>query len=91
MQNAHYVKRSNMFLRFDERNCKVNCPVCNVVKGGNYEKYTEALEQEKKGIVDILESESSVVYKYSRSELIDKISEYKKEFFDIVAKKKIDY
>ena len=43
MQNGHYISRSNMWLRFDERNCHPQCVGCNVFLHGNYPKYTEYL------------------------------------------------
>lgn len=39
MQNGHYISRQHLALRFDETNCHVQCPGCNVFKGGNYTSY----------------------------------------------------
>ena len=43
IQNGHYVSRSNMNTRYDERNCHPCCVSCNVFKKGNYPEYTKYL------------------------------------------------
>lgn len=75
-QAMHYVKRSNMFLRYDLRNVKCGCIECNEYKGGNYLQYTRRLEEEKSGITEILMEEGNLVYKYTHDELKQLISEY---------------
>jgi hypothetical protein len=75
-QVMHYVKRGNLFLRWDERNCKVGDNFCNVVKGGNYIQYTKRLETERPGITDILMDESRLVFKPSREEIKAIITDY---------------
>lgn len=78
-QNGHYVKRGNLFLRFDPRNCRVQCEGCNVYKDGNYAEYTKRLESEQPGITSILYEEGNLVYKYSRLELKQLIYELNKK------------
>ncbi len=39
-QNMHYISRSYLVHRFNERNCHAGCRVCNVFKNGNYPAYT---------------------------------------------------
>lgn len=75
-QAAHYIGRSNSFLRYDPRNVRVNCGVCNMVKDGNLVEYARRLEEENPGITDILEEEAALDYKFGRSELKDMIAEY---------------
>lgn len=75
-QNGHYIKRSNLFLRYDERNCRPQDAGCNEFKHGNIPEYTKRLEKETPGITDILREESSLVYKISREELRAVLSEY---------------
>lgn len=75
-QNGHYVKRGNLFLRFDPRNCRVQCEGCNVYKDGNYAEYTKRLEIERPGIVEYLLEESRIVYKPTREEIKGIIREY---------------
>jgi hypothetical protein len=79
MQNGHYIPRSHMFLRFDERNCRPQCPPCNQMKHGNMAEYTKQLELEYPGITDILMEESRMVYKWSKHELQGLLSEYNRK------------
>lgn len=74
--NNHFIKRSHSFMRYDERNCKCGCPTCNVIKGGNYLLYAKKLEEESPGITEILFEESAIVFKFTRHELKELISEY---------------
>lgn len=79
MQCGHFVPRANMFLRFDERNCRPQCNTCNVHKHGNIPAFTRNLNEEKIGITEILYQEAATVYKYSRSELKGMILDYTKK------------
>jgi uncharacterized membrane protein len=47
MQNGHFVSRGSHNLRFEEKNCRVQCVGCNVYKNGNYIQYTLRLIKEK--------------------------------------------
>ncbi len=69
MQNGHYIPRANMFLRFDERNCRPQCEYCNCRKYGNLLIFAQNLDKEHTGITDILYEESKTIYKYTRDEL----------------------
>lgn len=75
-QNGHYIKRGNLFLRFDPRNCRVQCEGCNVYKNGNYIEYTRRLEAEHSGITEYLMIEGALVYKPTRDEIRGIITEY---------------
>lgn len=79
IENGHYISRKHMFLRFDERNCRPQCNVCNSMKYGNMAAYTEQLEKESPGLPDILLEESRTVYKWSREELKSLIGEYSRK------------
>lgn len=79
-QCGHYIKRGNLFLRFDPRNTRVQCQDCNEFKDGNMAVYTRRLEAEHPGITEILKIEASVVYKITRDELHNVIAEHKKKF-----------
>lgn len=79
MENGHYISRQHLFLRWDERNCRPQCNVCNSMKHGNMHKYTKNLENESPGITDILMEESRMVYKWSRKELKSLIGEYSRK------------
>lgn len=76
MQNGHYMKRSNLYLRWDERNCRPQCEYCNEHFYGNMIVYTTNLEKECKGITDILRSEAVLVHKPTRDEIRQVIAEY---------------
>lgn len=75
-QCMHFVKRGNLFLRWDERNCKTGDKNCNEYKGGNYLLYVKRLEAESPGITSILMEESRLVYKPTRTEIKNIITEY---------------
>lgn len=76
MQNGHYIKRSHLALRWDERNCRPQDEECNKYKGGNIPVYTANLEKESQGITNILSEEMRLVYKVTREEIRQIISEY---------------
>lgn len=76
IENGHYISRKHMYLRWDERNCRPQCNICNCLKSGNIPAYTKKLEEEHPGITDILMEESRMVYKWSREELKSLIGEY---------------
>ena len=69
IQNGHYISRANMYLRFDERNCRPQCIWCNCTKHGNLLIFAQNLELENAGITEILYEESKIIYKYTRDEL----------------------
>jgi hypothetical protein len=75
-QCGHYVKRGNLFLRWDTRNTRIQCEGCNIHKGGNYSKFTANLEAQHSGITQILIDEGRLVYKPTREEIRAIISEY---------------
>lgn len=79
MQCGHFISRYNMYLRFDERNVRVQCEYCNCHKHGNLYVFGKNLEAEHKGITDILYEESKTVYKYTRQELRQLIYELRRK------------
>lgn len=79
MHNGHYVRRGALFLRFDPRNTRIQCPGCNVFKDGNMAEYTRRLEEEHPGITEYLKQEALVVYKPERDELYAVINECKRK------------
>jgi len=76
LQSGHFIKRSHLYLRWDERNVKIQCQCCNEMKHGNMAEYSKRMEQECKGIVEILHSEMRLVHKPSRDEIRAVIAEY---------------
>ncbi len=76
MDCGHFIGRGHMFLRFDERNTKIQCPYCNRHSSGNLIIFSQRLELEHPGIVEILYEEAKMVHKYSREELKLMIADY---------------
>lgn len=76
MQNGHYIKRSHLRLRWDERNTRVQCPNCNEHLHGNMPAYTKNLELDSPGITEILQEEMRIVYKIGREEIRQIVSQY---------------
>lgn len=85
-QAGHFIPRSNLFLRFDERNLRAQDSDCNEFKRGNMAVFSQRLEQEQPGIVDILREEAAVVYKPTRDEIRQIISEYTKKVKELKSK-----
>lgn len=76
IQNGHYMKRAHLYLRWDERNCRPQCRICNEMDYGNMAEYTKRLDIECKGLPDILRAEAVLVHKPTREEIRQIISEY---------------
>lgn len=76
MQNGHYMKRAHLYLRWDERNCRPQCQGCNEFESGNMAEYTKRLDQECKGLPDILKADAVLVHKPTRDEIRQVIAEY---------------
>lgn len=76
MQNGHFVKRGNLFLRFDERNCRPQESICNEINYGMPAEFLRRLNTEQDGLGDILLEEARLVHKPSREEIRNIISEY---------------
>jgi hypothetical protein len=75
-QCMHYIPRANLYTRFQLENCKAGCKDCNEYKGGNLIKYAERLEKETPGITESLYEQGHIVYRISREELRQIITEY---------------
>lgn len=83
-QLMHYIKRSNLYLRWDEkRNCRPGCKTCNEFKDGNLIEYARKLELELPGVTDILYEEALLPYKPTREEVKQIILEYSHRFKQI--------
>lgn len=77
MDAGHYIPRGVMYLRFDvDRNIRPQCHHCNRAKYGMSAKFGQKLELEKEGVTERLLEESRIIYKYTREELRNLISEY---------------
>lgn len=75
-QCGHYISRSNLYLRWDLRNARVQCEICNCHKHGNMLAFGKRLELEFPNITEILYEESKLVYKPTREEVRQIISEF---------------
>lgn len=75
-QCGHYVKRGNLFLRWDRRNTEIQDAKCNVYREGHYSEFTRRLEKKSPGLPEILMEEGHLVYKPTREEIRAIISEY---------------
>jgi len=84
--NGHYTSRSNYGLRFMEDNCRVNCPTCNSKHETDITPYKTALEKEKQGITEWLETQARQVYKPTREELKQLLAEYRYKLNDVKKK-----
>lgn len=63
IQNGHFVSRSHLSLRYDERNCRPQCAGCNIWGRGRPAEFGIRLEQENPGIVVTLLQESQRIVK----------------------------
>lgn len=75
-QCGHFISRSCMHLRWDERNCRPQSGKDNVALHGNLAVFAQKLNAEKPGIVEILEEESNLVFRPCKEDLRAIISEY---------------
>lgn len=76
MQNGHFIPRSHLYLRWDERNCRPQTPSENELNSGNMKEYRKRLNDQHPGLPDILDEERNIIFKPTKSELKQLISEY---------------
>lgn len=77
---GHFVKRQHRALRWRPTNCAVQCPQCNLYKGGAQDEYAKFIIQTY-GLAefnDLMESKHKVV-KHTRADLEAMIEKYKNE------------
>jgi hypothetical protein len=79
IQNGHYISRGNIGLRHMIDNCRPQCPQCNARHEEDTEPFRNALEAERKGIVEYLEEEARLVAKPTRSELKGIIADHREK------------
>ena len=77
IQNGHYIHRIDKATRFLPENCRPQCPKCNNYHNDHPEIYRNKLEQEQAGITDWLAEIARQVYKPTRIELKELLSEYR--------------
>ena len=74
LQNGHFISRKYLATRFDEENCKPQCPACNVFRYG--EQYLFGQKLGKK-IAEALQLKSKTSVKIMAYEYEEKIAYYK--------------
>lgn len=77
---GHYINRSHMSVRFNEKNCNAQCRHCNRFMEGNIQDYRKGLI-EKIGVqqVELLEAMKNLTNKISTFELELLATHYKEE------------
>ena len=74
LQNGHFISRKYLATRFDEENCKPQCPACNVFRYG--EQYLFGQKLGKK-LAEALQLKSKTSVKIMAFEYEEKIAYYK--------------
>src|ERR1035437_1857183 len=78
-QCGHYNKRSARATRWSEKNCYVQCVVCNIFKKGNYPAFTEfILNTYGEAFLKVLIQEGKTIKKFSTIDLQNEIEKYTK-------------
>lgn len=86
--NGHFINRQHMNLRFDERNCNLQCPKCNTYDEGNNVGYEEGLiKKYGEGIIKELRLKKTFYKKYSDFEYKELIKYYKQKVKDLEKQK----
>ena len=80
LQNGHFIKRSNLSVRWDEDNCRVQCAGCNVFQNGNYHEYTFRLLDEigEEGLL-ALKKKGQQIKQWGMKDLENLIAEIKQK------------
>lgn len=76
VQNGHYISRSHLYLRWDERNCRPQCRNCNEFHHGNIAIYRERLDKESQGLPEYLYDDMKIIHKPTRAELKQLVADY---------------
>jgi len=77
MQNGHYISRFYKKYRFSEKNCRVQCSMCNMWKSGDLPTFRQKLLKEI-GETELLSMESDYkeLFKLTPEYLTEIISKY---------------
>ena len=91
MQNGHFQSRRFLPTRFDEENCQVQCPACNVFRYGEQYKFGLHLDGKYgEGKAQELEYLARSIIKIGRIEYEEKIVYYKSIVDNLKKEKAID-
>lgn len=77
LQNGHYISRYYKKYRFDERNCRVQCSMCNMWKSGDLATYRQNLVKEI-GLAEVesMESDFKELFRLEKEFLRENIAKY---------------
>lgn len=79
MDCGHYCPRQDLNTRWDEKNCALQCGRCNGFRGGEAEKFAEAIDKRYgNGTAELLRAKSKMKVKMDRHKLQIWIDHYKK-------------
>jgi len=78
LQNGHFQSRRHYSTRWDEINCQVQCPGCNVFKFGEQYIFGNKLDQKfGSGTARKLHIKAQQIIKLSDNDLVEMIKRYK--------------
>lgn len=77
IHNGHYMSRYNYSTRWEIKNCKPQCQICNSNHEIHPEIFKDKLEKENKDITDWLNELSKQIYKPTREELKGMIIDFR--------------
>jgi len=81
LQCGHFMGRTAMSTRFDERNCNAQCPKCNSMEHGDTDAYKHRIDEKwGGGTADELMRLSKQIRKYDKHELKELIRKYESFF-----------
>jgi len=84
LQCGHFMSRRHYSTRWDETNCQVQCPGCNVFKYGEQFKFGIFLNREfGENTAENLYRESKKIVKYTNPELIELINVFSKKIAEV--------
>lgn len=82
-QNGHFIRRGHSIVRYDEDNCRPQCPTCNEVRGGMEESFEQHLRDDLGDeTVDALLKRGQGEKNYSDEEYKEIINSCKKRIMD---------
>ena len=77
LQCGHYVSRTHLATRWNEKNAAVQCYACNILRRGNHAEFTLYLQGKYgQGIIEELVEAKHRTVKYTRAELQELIDSY---------------
>jgi hypothetical protein len=83
-QCGHYVSRTYLATRWDERNSAVQCMPCNVWKRGNYPAYTlYMLRKYGQEVIEELEALRHKPFKVTAADLEEKIEYFNRKVCEL--------